>query len=844
MNLNKMNKELAANTNLSHYRIVSKIGAGGMGEVFLAEDTRLRRKIALKILPADLSGDKDRLRRFEQEAFAASALNHPNILTIYEFGAENGVHFLASEFIAGETLRERLQRQREPLSLREVLDIAAQVAAALDAAHQSGIVHRDIKPENIMLREADGLIKVLDFGLAKLTEKKTAAVDTEGETRAQVNTAPGMVMGTAAYMSPEQARGKETDARSDIWGLGVIVYEMLTGRTPFAGETTTDTLAAILHREPAPISRLVADVPQEIERIINKTLKKDCDERFQTAKDLLIDLKAARQNLEFQNKFGVPPSGDIKQTEAQTEILEVNRTDEKTSPRGGTPNTTSSAEHITGKVKKHRREFALASLVLLFAAIGLGYWFFSNRVADTRQIESIAVLPFVNESGNVDVEYLSDGMTETLISSLSQIPKLNVKARSSVFRYKGKETNAQTIGKELNVQAILNGRVVQRGQDLILYVELVDAQTENSLWKQTYNKTMTNLVALQSDIARDVADKLRVKLSGADEQKLAKNYTANAEAYQLYLKGRYHLLKLQPSETQKAISFYQQAIAIDPNYALAYVGLASAYRSLAVAGEMPATEFFPKAKAAATKAIEIDDTLAEAYAALGYVIFRYDWNWNEAENKCERALELDPNSAEAHETYAHLLSSTARHAEALAEIKRARELDPLNLRIGVVEAQFLIYAGQADEALFRSQKIFELDPDFSFAHSFASSAYIEKGMYPEAIAEARKGRVLSGGRSHAIAFEGYALAKTGKQAEARAVLDELLKLSTERYVPPYPVALVYNGLGERDKTLEWLEKGYQHRDARMMFLKVEPKWNNLRDDPRFQELLRKLGFPQ
>ena len=489
----------------------------------------------------------------------------------------------------------------------------------------------------------------------------------------------------------------------------------------------------------------------------------------------------------------------------------------------------------------NRRLLALAGVAVL--ATG-GFLWFRNVETGVRQIESIAVMPFVNESGNADVEYLSDGMTETLISSLSQLPNLNVKARSSVFRYKGKETNAQTIGKELNVQAILNGRVVQRGEDLILYVELVDVQTENSLWKQTYNKTMTNLVSLQNDIARDVADKLKVKLSGADEQKLTKNYTENAEAYQLYLKGRYHYSRLTSPEIQIGISYLRQSIEVDPTYALAYAGLSDAYRSLAVAGDMLPTDFLPKSKAAANKAIELDDTLAEAHIVLGVAIFWSEWNWTAVENQYKRALELNPRSADAHLYYAHLLSVTGRHSDALAEVKLARELEPLNLRIMALEGQFLTHAGRSDEALARFQEIYALDSSFWLAHTFAASAYIEKGMFAEAIAEARRARQLFDGSSQPMAFEGYALAKSGKIAEARAVLEELLKLSTTGYVTPYHIALVYNGLNERDKTLTWLERAYEQRSPRMVFLKVEPKWNNLRSDLRFQELIKKVGFAE
>ena len=494
----------------------------------------------------------------------------------------------------------------------------------------------------------------------------------------------------------------------------------------------------------------------------------------------------------------------------------------------------------------HSAHRAAKPLIAVLAAVILlvGGFFAYRYFSPSKQIESIAVMPFVNESGNADIEYLSDGMTETLISSLSQLPNLNVKARSSVFRYKGKETNAQTIGRELNVQAILNGRVVQRGQDLILYVELVDAATENSLWKQTYNKAMTNLVALQNDIARDVADKLKIKLSGADKQTLAKNYTENNEAYQLYLKGRFHVYKLTAPEVQKGISYFQQAIEFDSSYPVAYVGLSEAYRSLALAGEMNPNEFLPKAKAAAQKAIEIDDALAEAHTALAVLLFWYDWNWAGAEAQYKRSLELNPNSSITRIFYAHLLSNTGRHAEALAEAKRARELDPLSSFANALEGQFLLHAGRTDEALDQLRKTFELDPNFFFPHMFAAGAYSEKGMYVEALAEARRAKELSPNQTMSDAYGGYTLAKSGKRDEARALIEELRQLSTRRFVPPYHIALIYNGLGETDEALAWLEKSYQQRDPKMTFLKVEPKWNNLRDDPRFQELLRKVGYPQ
>ncbi|HEY3137718.1 MAG TPA: protein kinase [Blastocatellia bacterium] len=818
------------------YTIVREIGRGGMGEVYLAQDSRLGRRVALKLLPDVFTRDQDRLRRFEQEARTASALNHPNILTIHEIGQLDSRQFIAAEFIEGETLRQHLDTSE--VSLNEALDIAIQVAGGLTAAHQSGIVHRDIKPENIMLR-ADGYVKVLDFGLAKLTERP--ATSPEASTQALVKTTPGMVMGTVQYMSPEQSQGSSpVDHRTDIWSLGVVLYEMVTGRVPFEGKDIHRQIIAIQEQEPPPLSKFVRGVPDRLEEIVSRALAKEPAERYQMAKDLLTDLRSLKHRIDIDAEIErVAPA----ESKVSTAGLKTDGGQGISTAAVETARETSSAEYIAGAISRHKRGFAAGLAIFLLTAIGLGFLISSNRLANNSQIESIAVLPFVNASGNADVEYLSDGMTELLINSLSQLPKLSVKARSSVFRYKGKDVEPQQVGSELSVQAILSGRVVQRGEDLTLYLSLVDSRNGNQLWGEQYNRKLTNLITLQSEIARDVSQKLRARLSGVDELKLTKNYTANAEAYQLYLKGRYHVAKLTPAEMQTGISYYRQAIETDPSYAFAYVGLADAYRSVAIAGEMPSTEFFPKAKDAAQKAIEIDDTLAEAHAELGFIIFWYDWDWNAAENQFKRALELNPSSADTPWFYAHLLSTLGRHSEALAEMRRARELDPLSLRINANEGQFLIHAGQPDEGLARLQKAFELDPRFWLAHLFASSAYIEKGMFAEAVAEARKARDFSGASTHhPVAFLSYALAKSGKQAEARAELEGLLKLSTERYVSSYNIALIYNGLDERDETINWLERGYKERDPKMVFLKVEPKWNNLRDDPRFQDLLRRIGL--
>jgi eukaryotic-like serine/threonine-protein kinase len=813
---------LGAGQTLGHYEILSTLGHGGMGEVYLAQDTKLGRKVALKFLPASFTQDANRLRRFEQEARAASALNHPNILTIHEIGEVDSHHFIATEYIDGQTLRERLANRR--LKVEETLDTATQIASALAAAHEEGIIHRDIKPDNLMFRR-DGIVKVLDFGLAKLMDQKE--VGAEDATRQLVKTSAGMVMGTVAYMSPEQARGLAVDARTDIWSLGVVLYEMLTSRPPFEGPTTSDLIVSVLEREPPPLGT-DAEIPAELQRIVAKMLRKDREQRYQCVRDLLLDLKRLREEAEFAVK--------LKRSTAPTATAAATKTQPAT--------RTSSAEYVLGEIRTHKLVAIAAMLVLAVGSAAL-YYFIRGKVSNTptgnETIDSLAVLPFVNAAQDPNAEYFSDGITESLINRLSQLSGLKVMSSGSVFRYKGKQQDAQKVGNELTVRAVLTGSVKQVGDQLVINVSLDDAKDNHRIWGEQYVRKFADVLAVQSEIAQEVSTSLRLKLTRGDEQQLAKRYTNNVEAYQLYLKGRYHLLKYTPPEIQTGISYFQQAIEIDPSYTLAYVGLADGYRTFALVGEMPATELL-KAKVAAQKAVEIDDTLAEAHAELGFTIFWYDWNWNAAESQLKRALDLNPNNADAHLFYAHLLSNTARHAEGLAEVERARQLDPLDLRINGLEAQFLVHAGKPDEALAFLQKTLEVNPNNWFAHMFASSAYIEKGMFGEAVAEARKARELNGVNSQATAQLGYALAKSGKQTEARGLLKELLKRSTERYVSRGNIALIYNGLGERDETLAWLERGYKERDAKMVFLKVEPKWNNLRADSRFQDLLRRVGF--
>lgn len=806
-----------------------------MGEVFLAEDSRLKRKVALKILPESIAKDEERLRRFEQEALAASALNHPNILTIYEFGAEKETHFLAAEFVEGETLRERLKGS--PLNLKSALEIAIQAAAALDAAHHAGIVHRDVKPENVMIRP-DGLVKLLDFGIAKLTEKRNDA-DSEAATEIKVQTNPGAVMGTANYMSPEQARGKQVDGRTDIFSFGVVFYEMLAGKPPFEGENALDVIGSILNKEPPPLSQLIPDIPHEIERIINKTLRKDREERFQTAKDLLIDLKDVKQELEFQNKLErtVQPNAE----KSKTQILNVTTSDDA--------QITSSAEYVVSGIKQHKSVFIAALLVLMLLSAGLGYWFFVSRTPSAN-IESIAVMPFVNEGGNADNEYLSDGMTESLISSLSQLPRLSVKARSSVFRYKGKELDPNKIARELSVQAVLLGRVVQRGEQLILNLELVDASNENVIWSEQYARKQADLVSLQTEIARDVSNKLKTKLTGADEQKVAKNYTTNNEAYQLYLKGRYHWNKRTGADIRKSVEYFQQAIDKDPTYALAYAGLAEAYILLPGYTTDSPQETYPKARAAAMKALEMDETLAEAHNALAGVKAEYDWNFAEAEKEFKRAIELNPNYASARHWYAEYLLNMGRKEEALAEIKRAQQVDPLSLIINSMLGLTYREVGQYEQAVEQLKKTMEMDPNFPRAHLFLAETYERKGLFEEAIAEYEKHSLLLGMPPEEVAKEKKEIMEAYKNGGAKGYWRKLLELYERRRAsrpnaprPPFSVlAGIYVQLGENERAFALLEKEIEQRGSG--FGRIQSSvFDPVRSDPRFQDFKRRIGLP-
>ncbi len=809
-----------------------------MGEVYLALDAKLERHVALKLLPDKFILDKERLHRFVREAKAASALNHPNIITIHEIGEENGAHFIATEYIEGETLRRKLQTER--LEIDETLSIAMQIAVALDAAHRNGIVHRDIKPENVMLRE-DELVKVLDFGLAKLTEKKDDATsDTEAPTQVLVKTTLGVVMGTTAYMSPEQARGREVDARTDIFSLGAVMYEMLTGRLPFAGETTADILGALLHKEPQPLRELAPETPADLQHIVSKALRKDKDERYQTIKSLLADLRTLKQEIEFAAKLerSASPERDRVASASQSPVATTaNVALSSTGMQAATVRPTSSAEYITSGIKQRKGSFSAALAILVVAALSFGYWYFSRSSPTTTQIESIAVLPFKNESVNSDTEYLSDGISEALINSLTELRQLRVIARSTAFRYKGREVDPQRVGRDLNVRAVLTGRVRQIGDRLDIQVDLVDATTGAQLWGEGYERKVSDVLAVKQAIAREVTEKLRLRLSGEEQQLLVRRDTTNAEAYQFYLRGRFHWNKRRVKDLQQAIEYFQQAVAVDPNYALGYAGLADAYTLFSGFSDIPSRELMPKAKEAALRALSLDDGLAEAHAALGLILLLYDYDFAGAERESKRAIELNPNYATAHHFYSRLLSAQGRHEEAFAEIRRALEIDPLALPINWFYGHALFHARKYDESIAQLKKTLELDANFPGTHNHLARVYQAKGNYTESVEEYAKYQELIGEhRNAALVRESFA--KGGWQGFVRAMVER-------PDLSPYLKAHFYAALGEKDKAFAELNKAYENRDGFVvMYLKVDPRLDPLRSDPRFQDLLRRVGFPQ
>jgi eukaryotic-like serine/threonine-protein kinase len=840
---------LSAGTKLGRYEIRSKIGEGGMGEVYLAEDTELNRKVAIKILPPEVVSDKERMRRFVQEAKAAAALNHPNIAHIYEIGETAELRFIAMEFIDGQTLRQLIHGGQTDLA--KLLRYLQHAAEGLSKAHAVGIVHRDLKPDNVMVTR-DGHAKVLDFGLAKLVEpQRTSGTGNSDIATAilQQHSKPGTILGTVGYMSPEQAQGQVVDQRSDIFSFGCILFEAVTGQRAFEGKDAIDSLNKIIREPVQPISELNPAAPADLQRVVRRCLAKDPDERYQTIKDVAIELKEVRRELKDSAgvdttvppppsaKFGVPPSGGIVSS-AQA-----------SPPKGGTPNSlesstpstrASSAEYVVSGIKQHKLAVVISGLVLVAGAIAFVY--FQHARNTEVAIESIAVLPFVNQSNDPNVEYLSDGLTESIINSLTRLPNLKVSPRSSVFRYKGKETDPLKAGNELGVRAVLTGRLLQRGDDLLVSAELIDVRDNKQLWGEQYQRKISDLLAVQGDLAKDISAKLRPTLSGDEQGKLKKRSTDNAEAYQLYLKGHYFWLKFTPEDHKKATEYFNQAIAKDPSFALAYAGLGDTYGASATNGWISPREGYPKAKIAVKRALEIDDTLAEVHTTSGAMTMFYDLDWATAEREYKRAIELNPNYEITYEVYSYLLSGTGGLDEGIAMAQRGLQVDPLSVALSNDVGSAFYLARRYDEAIRQYQKSIELDPDDSGEHLNLGEVYELKGMHEEAIKEFQKTISIAGRTSGVLGLLGHAYAASGKQAEALKILDELKGRSKNGYVSPWDIAMLYIGLGDKDRAFAELDKAYDDRAGWIMFLKVEPILDPLRSDPRFAEMVSRMKF--
>jgi serine/threonine protein kinase/tetratricopeptide (TPR) repeat protein len=773
---------LTPGTHLGPYEIGTRIGAGGMGEVYKARDTRLGRDVAIKVLPGEVAPDGGALQRFDREAKAISQLSHhPNICTLYDIGDHEGRRYLVMELIDGRTLADTIGGKALPIE--QLLDLAIEITDALGAAHSSGFLHRDVKPANIVVTSR-GHAKILDFGLAKLTPVNAEGVGASRAATAAPDphlTSAGAAIGTVAYMSPEQARGLELDARSDLFSAGVVLYEMATGRPPFSGQTTAVVFDEILNRTPAPAERVNPALPPDLGRTIAKCLEKDRDLRCQSAAELRADLKRVKRDL----------------------------------------------------TERH----ALASGSSRANAVS------SVHASAVEAIESVAVLPFVNISGNPDTDYLSEGLGDTLINTLAQLDGLRVVPRALVARYRGQNPDPRKAGRELKVRALVTGRVSQRGDVLSIQAELVDVAKVSQLWGEQYTRTLTDVVNVQDEISRAIAGRLRTRLTRDDESRLGRQRPANAEAYQLYIKGRYQFNKTHSAEgLRRAAAYFEQAIERDPAYALAYAGLAYTYIARAIRSYVPPSEAYVKARAAAAKAIELDDRIADAYVCLGFVSLVRDWNWLQSEREYDRALELEPDSALAHAYHAMMMLTAGRGADAVIQARHAQTLDPLSPFVSAILGVVLYFTREFEQSIRELKNVLALEPDFMIAHAYLTHAYRHRGSFELAMEEAD--RVIALGNPLGRVSLAAALATSGKRDEARELLAEFAAQPPELQPRAIFLAIIYASLNDRENTLAWLETAYSQRDQTMPFVKVSPEFAGLHDDPRFQDLVRRIGIPE
>jgi eukaryotic-like serine/threonine-protein kinase len=789
--------DLVVGQTFGHYKIFKRIGSGGMGEVYLATDITAGRKAALKLLPMRFTGDAERLKRFQQEARAVVALNHPNILTVYEIGEDHSTHYIASELIEGETLRQRLARSR--IEVGEAVDIAIQVANALAAAHEAGIVHRDINPGNIMLRP-DGYVKVLDFGIAKLAESTFAEATADGAesvTLAQTNL--GSILGTVRYMSPEQACGAPVDKRTDIWSLGVVLYEMVTGHQPFTGETPREVMTSILEKEPPPLTSHIKQTPPELQQIISKTLRKDRTERYQTASEMLESLKNLRRKLEL--------SGELE--------------------RSTTPSW----------LRWIRSPTALV-LVLLASALALALPFYRHRNLTTSSPpeKSIAVLPFLDLSETKDQEYFCDGMSEEILETLAKVQGLRVVARTSSFSFKGKNANASEVGKKLNVQNVLEGSLRREGNRIRITAELINTRNGFHLWSETYERELRGVFALQDEITRAIVEALKIKLAIS----LPSREQPNTEAYDLYLQGLYFSNKGTEEDLRRALSFFHRCLEKDPTFSRAWTGIAKVWYFLADVYVKP-LEAYPLSREAAMKAIELDERDAEAHCYLSEAKRVLDWDLVGADAELKHALELDPNSAPAYFFSGLHPLFRGELKDGLQLILEAEKLDPVSPITSYVATAAYLANDQIDEAISEGQRTLQLDPNYFYLDSVLAAAYREKGSFPEAIALYTKAQEATHLPSSGLAIT---YARMGRQTEAQNILAQLLQAREKRYVSAPVIAAVYVAFGEKEEAFRWLERAFAEHSGILQWIAFLPEFRPLHSDARFPHLLRRIGVSQ
>jgi eukaryotic-like serine/threonine-protein kinase len=797
---------------VSHYLIVEKLGGGGMGVVYKAEDTKLGRYVALKFLPQELSEDGQAVARFQREARVASSLNHPHICTIYDVDHYEGQNFIVMELLEGATLKHRISGR--PLDLDDVSEFGFQVADALDAAHAKGIIHRDIKPANIFATRR-GPVKVLDFGLAKLLpERKRSKGTTRSSTQPtsatedEYLTSKGVAVGTVSYMSPEQVRGEELDPRTDLFSLGVVLYEMATGQQTFAGDTPGVIFDAILNRTPISPVRWNPSVPVQLENIITKALEKDRALRYQTSSDLRADLQRLRRDTNSVRATTMTARGVLQQA-----------------------------------LRRYRLRLAEAFVLaaaLLLVMLNVGGW--RDRLLgwqSSGRIDSIAVLPFVNLTADPKTEYLSDGITESLINSLSQLSNLAVMSRSSVFRYKGQGADPEKVARDLGVRTVLTGRLLQSGEELSISVALEDTQSKRSIWGQQYKRKLSDLVAMQEEIAADIYERLRPTVTGEEKRRLTRRPTENTEAYQLYLQGLFYWNKWTDADFKRAMEYFAQAVQKDPHYALAFSGLADTYSLLGDSGYLSPAEAKPRAKEAAMQALEIDVSLPEAHTSLGLVREYYDWDWLGAEKEFKRAIELNQNSAAAHHWYGQYLAKMGRFEEAAKELERALGLEPVSVVFNTTLGWQFYLAGRDDQAIEQLRKVLDMDPNYAPARRTLEEVYAEVGRYKEAIAEREKVLTLSGSPELAASVA-QDFAASGYSGVLKSWLDGLVEVSKHQYVSPYSIAQTYARVGEKEQAFAWLEKAYETHDSTLVSLKVDPMFESIHSDHKFGELVQRL----